>query len=218
MKTKERIDAILQRIKNFKIHETSKAWKLSAIGLASGIIVVAIVFALPIKTIAYEATETYYETDMKQEPYTVTEPYIVDEMYEESGILFDGYRYVWPSGAVVEFQINRPNARLTGSFENSIPGRFAILRATTRQTLYEKSGTRGNFDIPLSEGKYEAKFTEDIMWGEECYINLEIKWTETRKITKYREVTNYREIPVEIEKQRTVIKYKKISIWKDIFD
>ncbi|GAG28032.1 unnamed protein product, partial [marine sediment metagenome] len=41
--------------------------------------------------------------------------------------------------------------------------------------------------------------------------------TGTSERTETREVTKYRQVPVEVEKQRTVTEYKKVSMWELIF-
>jgi hypothetical protein len=56
------------------------------------------------------------------------------------------------------------------------------------------------------------------MWGEDCYIYLEMKWTEAQEVTKYKEITKYREVPVQVEKQGTIVKQYRVSIWEQIFD
>lgn len=38
--------------------------------------------------------------------------------------------------------------------------------------------------------------------------------TATSERTETREVTKYRQVPVEVEKQRTVTEYKKVSMWE----
>lgn len=52
-------------------------WKFISIGIGSAIAVMCIVFALPLWTMPVETVETYTETEMKQEAYTVTEEYEV---------------------------------------------------------------------------------------------------------------------------------------------
>lgn len=191
-------------------------WQIFVAGIIAGFILVAIIFALPLKTISTEITETYYATEIKQEPYTVSEPYSTSEVYEQTKVFADGFYKVVPSGIVVPFYVDKPNARLIGKFENSIPGSFLIITVPNR-IIWETFGNRGNIDLPLLPGQYRARFQENIMWGEDCYIYLATKWTEPQEATEYREITKYREVPVQAEKQRTTIKQDRISIWKQIF-
>ena len=55
-------------------------WRAILWGLIP-IVVIAIVFAIPVKTVAVEATETYWDTEMKSEPYDATEEYTGTESY-----------------------------------------------------------------------------------------------------------------------------------------
>jgi hypothetical protein len=191
-------------------------WQPFVAGIIVGFILVAIIFALPLKTNSTETKETYYATEIKQEPYTVSEPYTTSKVYEQTKVFADGFYKVVPSGIVVPFYIDKPDARLTGKFENPIPGSFLVITAPNR-IIWETFGSQGNIDLPLLPGQYRARFQENIMWGEDCYIYLAMKWTETQEVTEYREITKYREVPVQVEKQKTTLKQDRISIWKQIF-
>ncbi|MBM3167018.1 MAG: hypothetical protein FJZ94_06200 [Chloroflexi bacterium] len=39
------------------------------------LVVIALIFALPLKTVDIQKTETYWDVEMKSEPYTTTEAY-----------------------------------------------------------------------------------------------------------------------------------------------
>ncbi|MGA7678054.1 MAG: hypothetical protein WCA51_06745 [Dehalococcoidia bacterium] len=190
-------------------------WKPFVAGIITAFVLLIIVFALPLKVISTETTETYYVTEMKQEAYTVSEPYVTEEAYEKNKVFADEFYKVIPSGIIIPFNIDKPNAQLVGKFENPIPGSFLII-TTPNRILWETFGSRGNIDLPISSGEYLARFQENIMWGEDCYIYLAVKWTETRQVTKYNEIAKYREVPVQVEKQRTIVKKDGISIWKQI--
>jgi hypothetical protein len=191
--------------------------KLSVGIIIATLILIAIVFALPLRTITTETIETYYVTEIEQEAYSVSEPYITEEVYEKTKVFADGFYQVVPSGIIIPFNIDKPNAQLVGQFENPIPGSFAIITSANR-ILWETLGSRGDIDLPLSQGKYLARFRENVMWGEDCYIYLEMKWTEAQEVTKYKEITKYREVPVQVEKQGTIVKQYRVSIWEQIFD
>ena len=192
-------------------------WQPFVAGIVAGFILVAIIFTLPLKTISTEAIETYYTTEIKQEPYTVSEPYVAREVYEQTKVFADGFYKVIPSGIIIPFYIDRPDAQLVGKFENPIPGSFVIITVPNR-VIWETFGNRGNIDLPLLPDQYRARFQENIIWGEDCYIYLAMKWTEMQEVTKYKEITKYREVPVQMEKQKTTIKQDRISIWKQILD
>jgi len=191
-------------------------WQPFVAGIIAGFILVAIIFALPLKTISTETTETYLTTEIKQEPYTVTEPHVTREPYEQTQVFADGYYKVVPNGIIIPFHIDKPDAQLIAKFENPIPGSFVIITFPNR-IMWETFGSRGNIDLPLSPGQYRARFQENIMWGEDCYIYLAMKWTEMREIIEDKEITKYREVPVQVERQRTTVKQDRISIWKQIF-
>ena len=192
--------------------------RLIIIRLGLAIVLLCIILAIPLKTVPYQTIETYYETEMKREPYTVNEPYITEELHEKSEILFDDFRLTVPKGVDISFYIDKPDAQLAGSFECTLPGAFYIYSASGH-ILYEKIGvSQETFQISLPEGTYKARFSENVEWGREVHIYLTMKWTELEEVTKYKEATEYREVPVQVEKQRTVTKYKKVSMWEFIFD
>lgn len=191
-------------------------WKPLVGGIVTALVLIAIIFALPLKVISTETTETYYVTEMKQEAYSVSEPYVTEEVYEKTEVFADGFYTVVPSGVVIPLNINKPDAHLIGKFENPIPGSFVIITASNR-IMWEKLGNQGSIDLPLAQGQYRARFQESAMWGEDCYIYLAMKWTEVQQVTKYKEITQYREVPVQVEKQHTVVKQNRISIWEQIF-
>ena len=190
----------------------TNAWKVAAICLAS-IIVVSVIFAIPLKTVPYQTTETYYDTEMKRESFVVDEPHVTEELHEKSETICDGFCTVVPGGVDIHFYVDKPDVRLAAKFECPIPGGFYIYSSSGR-IIYEELGAQGAFEIPLPEGRYKARFRESVMWGEQVYIRLVIKWTETEEVTVYKEVTKYREVPVQVEKQRTVTRHEKVSMWE----
>jgi hypothetical protein len=196
--------------------DMSDKWKPFVAGIITAFVLIAIVFALPLKVISTETIETYYVTEMKQEAYTVSEPYLTEEVNEKIEVFADGFYKVVPSGITIPFNIDKTDAQLVGRFENPISGSFIII-ATPRRIIFETLGSRGDINLLISPGQYLARFQESVMWGEDCYIYLAVKWTETQQVTKYNEITEYREVPVQVEKQRTIVKKDRISIWKQIF-
>ena len=196
--------------------DKSDNWQPFVGGIITAFALIAIVFALPLKVISTETIETYYVTEMKQEAYSISEPYVTEEILEKTEVFADGFYKVIPSGIIISFNIDRPDVQLVGKFENPIPGSFAIITSANR-ILWETLGSQSAIDLPLSQGQYRARFRENVMWGEDCYIYLAMKWTEVQEVTKYKEITKYREVPVQIEKQRTIAKQDRISIWKQIF-
>ena len=196
--------------------DTSDKWKLFVAGIIAAFVLIAIVFALPLKIISTEITETYYATETKQEAYTVSEPHLTEEVQEKIEVFADGFYKVIPSGITIPFNIDKPDAELVAKFENPISGSFIII-TTPRRIIFETYGSRGDINLLIPPGQYLARFQESVMWGEDCYIYLAVKWTETQQVTKYNEITKYRDVPVQVEKQRTIVKKDGISIWEQIF-
>ena len=59
-------------------------WKLAAMALGSAIVLTCVMFAIPLKTVPHQTTETCYETEMETESYVVKEPHVTQEMLEKS--------------------------------------------------------------------------------------------------------------------------------------
>lgn len=190
-------------------------WKPLSIGFAICLVVVVIIFSLPLKTVTVETTRNYYETEVRQEPYTEQEAYL-DYGTNNNKILVNGFYQVVPNGVIIPFTIDKPNARIMGQYDNSIPGRFAVLGIGDR-IVWETMGSRNMIDLLLPQGEYKALFKEDVMWGEDCYIFLIMQWGDSEPTIKYKEVTKYRQVPVQVEKQETVKELKRITLWQYIF-
>lgn len=188
-----------------------------AAGSILTIIIIAIVFALPLKTIRSEHTESYYETATMEESYTVTEPYVAEERQQHTAVLVDGYYISSPAGISVPFSVDRTDTALMVAFDNPFTGTFAIVKQPNL-VIWQTRGSGGETELALAPGDYLARFRETMMWGQDCYIYVAQQWSETEQVTQYREVTRYREVPVRTEKERTVIEEEKISLWKHIFD
>ena len=192
------------------------SWIKFIAGSLASLIIVAIVFTLPVKAVTVETTEPYYVTEISHEPYSTTEYYPSEQSTQNNRIIVDGYYTVVPSGIIIPFRIDRPDAWLMGTFENTIPGSFVIYNSANR-IIWEKLGNRGTINLVLPQGEYRAKFQENIMWGEDLYIYLSIGWNEIQGTTTVKEITQYREVPRVVEKERKVLKEDKVSIWRLIF-
>jgi hypothetical protein len=188
------------------------------IAVAVGIVIIAVcvVFSLPLKTVEYESVETYYETEITREPETVSEPYTVEQQVERSEVVLDGYHIMVPHGISAEFEVDKDDVELYVSFDSASPGICNIFDVSS-SILYEMIGSKGSFSYPLEKGAYKVRFREDLMWGEEIYMRVELRWTETVEVTQYREVTVYHEVPVQVEKKRTVWDTEEISLWQWFF-
>jgi hypothetical protein len=192
------------------------SWIKFIAGSLASLVVMAIIFTFPVKAVTVETTEPYYVTEISQEPYSTIEYYPSEQSIQKDRVIADGYYTVVPFGIIVPFQIDRPDARLMGSFENTIPGSFVIYNSANR-IIWEKLGSRGVIDLALPPGEYRAKFQENIMWGEDLYIFLSIRWNEVQGLTTGKEITQYREVVRVVEKERKVLKEDRLSIWRLIF-
>ena len=188
------------------------------IAVFAGIVIIAVcvVFSLPLKTVEYESVETYYETEITREPEVVSEPYTVEQQVERSEVLLDGNYIMVPHGVSADFEVDHDDAVVYVSFDSSSPGICNIFDVSS-SIIYEMIGSKGSFSYPLEKGAYKVRFREDLMWGEEIYMRVEVRWTETVEVTQYREVTVYHEVPVQVEKQRTVWDTEEISLWQWFF-
>jgi hypothetical protein len=187
-----------------------------AVASVIGLMVLAIIFTVPIFTVPVETEVLYKVAEVSYQPYTTTEYYSQQSPTEKSMTISDGYYTVVPSGIIIPFSIDKSGARLTGTFNNTIPGSFRIYNSANR-IIWEELGNAGYVDITLQPGQYKAKFQENIMWGEDVYIYLAINWTEAESYTASQEITKYQEVPVVVEKQRKVIQEARISIWQLLF-
>jgi hypothetical protein len=139
---------------------------------------------------------------------------VVTEINVQKNItIADSYYTVVPYGVIVLFQINRPDSRLTGTFENSIPGSFLIYDSANH-IVWEKLGSRGTIDLNLPPGSYRAKFQENLMWGEDVYIYLALGWNEIEYRTIAQEISKYREVPKIVKTERIAWKEDKHSLWE----
>jgi hypothetical protein len=180
------------------------------------VIAVCVVFSLPLKTLDYETVETYYETEMKQEPVVVSEPYTVEQEVERSEVFLDGKHIMVPHGISTSFEVDKDNAEVYVSYSSNAPGICNVFSVSSH-IIYEVNGSEGNFSLPLEKGSYTVRFREDLAWGEEMYMRVELRWPETIAITQYREATRYHEVPVQVEKQKTVWHSRKMSMWQWFF-
>lgn len=185
-------------------------WKLITIGVAP-IALLAIVFALPIKTVPVQVTETYWDTEMKSQPYTVTESYTEEEPYKvtetRTSTIYDGY--IYPSSWSYTFTVDKP-----GTVTISIQG-YTYPYPVYYYVRCPDSDTDGAdchiwprfYDWYWGAG--QARAVIKMTYPEEV--------TKLRTVTKYREVTKYHEVPTPVLKERTVTKEVKMSIWAYLF-
>jgi hypothetical protein len=209
----------MNNIKTITINYLSKIknnWNVYLAGVLTPLVIIVILFAIPMKTVTVENTVTYHDIETINEPYTELEPYVSYTDSSNTRVLINGFFKVVPNGVSVPFTIDKLNSRIIGHFENTIPGRFAILGIGDR-VVWETTGSRDIVDLKLEPGNYKALFKEDVIWGEDCYIFLTAQWGESKSVVEYREVTKYHKVPVEVDKQQTSEKQITIPLWNYIF-
>ena len=190
--------------------------RIIIITVIAAIILICIIFSIPFNTVELDTIETYQDTEIKKEPYVATESYVALETHEIENTIYDCTSKSVYSGLSVPFSVTQADSRLVGSFELPSPGDFYVYSSADNE-VYEKLGTKGDIDISLPKGEYRALLRERTYAGKPLYLNLKVKWAEKAEVTKNREVTKYREVTVEVEKQRTVTEYGKVSFWEIIF-
>lgn len=179
-------------------------WKFIVVGL-SPIAILAIIFALPLKTVPVQATETYWDTEMRPEPYIVSESYTEVEPYTttetRTETVYDSYFY--SGGWSHTFKVPKPDSTVTINIQSYYyPVVYTITcpddESRCRMWPYFRywDGGGGRVTIKLSYPEQVTKY---------------------RTVTKYRDVTKYREVPTPVLKERAVTRYVKMSIWGYLF-
>ena len=189
--------------------------------------------------------ETYTETEYKEEAYTEVKSYTVEATEEaterRTESLYDATliqlgRRVIPDrwGTEVDFAIDledKLNPVVLGSWEvedfsNSV---YVTITDPTLSLVYTYRGLEAAVQaddfkfVPKRSGMYLVRFSSDyVRIDKYARLTVVLEWDETvtgtSQRTETREVTKYRQVPVEVEKQRTVMRYKKVSTWELIFD
>ncbi len=196
---------VTERIRAF----FSNHWKLITIGVAP-IALLAIIFALPIKTATVQVTEQYWDTEMKSQPYTVTESYTEEEPYKvtETRTITIYDAYVYPANWSHTFTVDKP-----GTITVNIQG------YTYPYPIYYY------IRCPESDGtdcRVWPYFYHDWYWGSgQAHVVIKMNYpeeiTKFRAVTKYREVTKYQQVPTPVLKERTATKEVKMSVWAYLF-
>ncbi len=162
------------------------------------LIILAIIFALPIKTVPVQTTESYWDIEMRSEPYTETEaytetePYTTTETYQRS-VYSPYYSYNYPyygSG------IMSPTD--TVKCQGYPPYCFVCSGGDISSCRIWSPYNYGAIASPR-------------------YITDTREVVKYRTVTKYRDITKYREVPTKVLKERTVIQQVKMSIWEYLF-
>ena len=178
-------------------------WKPIVVGLIP-LLLLIIIFALPLKTVPIQVTQTYWDTEMKNEPYTVQEAYTATEPYTaletRTDTVYD--TYVSSSNWSYTFDVTRANSTVSVNFQgySSYP-QYYFWSSDNRTVLnpfrYFWDGYNNNRAV------IKVSYPEEV--------------TKYRTVTKYRDVVKYREVPTQVQKERRITQYVKMSLWSYLF-
>lgn len=191
----------LEVVNNIK-ERIKSSWKPILWGLIPFIIIV-IIFALPIKTVPVQVTEAYWETEMRNEPYTVPESYTETEAYTafetRTETVYDAY--VNSGNWSYSFNVNKPNSTVSVDF-------YGYGYSPSPYVIWV-SGNHTRF-LPM-------RYYWDSASKAVIKVSYPDEVTRYRTVTKYRDVVKYRQVPTQVLKERKVTKYVKMSIWAYLF-
>jgi len=182
-------------------------WKYIVCCLAP-LALIAIIFALPLKTIAVQVEESYWDKELRQYAYTATESY---EMLEPSVTEVTRSETVYDSivptaDGSYSFKVKAPDTTVDLKWQNYYSSYPWILR------WYQCDDSDPNqhyYFIPYDWYGGNARLTVKITYPESI--------TTYNKVVESRDVTRYIDVPTPVLKTRTVTEYEKISIWSYLF-
>lgn len=173
----------------------------------SPLVIIAIIFSLPLKTVAVQVEESYFETEIKKQPYTVTESYLDKEavVTEEtrSETIYDST--VSGYDGSYSFKVKKPETTVNISWKGYYPYRPYIIYWCKTEDC--------------KPGLYWYPFPDYYWDGARMVIKITYPESITtyKEVTKSRDVTRYVDVPTPILKTRTVTKYQKVSVWNYLF-
>ena len=163
------------------------------------VLILAIIFALPVKTVPVQTTESYWDIEMRSEPYTETEaytetePYTTTETYQRSVYSSNypyPYNYPYYGGGISPTD----NVKCQGYPPYCFVCSGDDLASCRIWSPYNYAS--------MASPRYVTDTREVVKY---------------RTVTKYREVTKYRQVPTKVLKERTVTKQVRMSIWEYLF-
>ena len=216
----------------------TKKWKLLVIGIGSAVIILLICSFVPIMRVSYaveetySVTETYYvkETYTELESYTVMEPYTEIEIQCEEEpcqqyipidylvISEEGYNYPGGLGCSIELYIQ--NTDLIGG-DFTVEFHLTLLwepPTTVTKSKYIEAGSTERIVASYDGAPLETPHSYTYSISAPTKLNptyREVEVTKYREVIEYGEVTKERYVPEEVEalKTRTVINYKRVSLF-----
>jgi len=182
--------------------EVAKMHKWSFVFGLIPIIILAIIFALPLKTVPVQETETYWDIEMQSEPYTdtesytETEPYTTTETYTKTvySPYYRPYPCSWP-GTVT-------------------PDDYPYYPYNQYYPYYPYNFSCSGDDIWSCRMSWPGNCAS---WTTPRLVTDTREVVKYRTVTKYRDVVKYRQVPVKVMKERTVTRQVRMSIWEYLF-
>lgn len=187
-------------------------WKAIVWGLVP-IVILVIVFALPLKVVPIQVTETYTDTEMQSQPYTTQETYQEQEPYTVSETKTDTVydTYVNSGTWSYSFAVDKPGSTVSISTQGS--------PSVTYYQPYYFVGP-DDTDGPSMYPYYPYFWWYDSYGGRNRVV-IKVSYpsdvTKYRTVTKTRDVVKYHDVSVQVQKERTVTKYVRMSIWQYLF-
>jgi hypothetical protein len=189
------------------INGIKEHWKL-IVWCLGPVVILAIIFALPLKTVPVQVTETYWDTEMKSEPYTVSEAYTDVETATttqmQTRTVYDSY--VDGSGWSYTVNVDKPNSKVTIQYYGfpyyGYPECDVVCNPSDPSSCQMHCW-------PFAYGGSGGRALVKITYPEEVPTQ--------QTVTKYRDVTKYREVPTQVLKERSVSKNVRMSTWGYIF-
>jgi hypothetical protein len=171
------------------------------------LIILAAIFALPIKTVPVQTTESYWDIEMRSEPYTETEaytesePYTTTETYQRSVYAPNYYPYNYPYN---NYPYNYPYYGYGG--------------------ISPTDNVKCQGYPPYCVACSGDELASCRIWSPATYyVASPRSITDTREVvkyrtvTKYRDVTKYHQVPTKVLKERTVAQQVRMSVWEYLF-
>ena len=188
-----------------KVGEKLNAGKWFIVSALVPVVIIAVVFAIPFKTVPVHETETYWATELIEEAYTVTEDYTTTELYEEtetkSETVYDSYL---ASGNSYTFEVDRPDSTVT-----------------VKMSGYPYGGYYASYVVIDETNPYYYPYWPNYYWDSRAKVTITLSYpdqvTRERLVTKQREVVKYRDVPTQVLKEHVTTKYVKMSIWQYLF-
>jgi len=188
-------------IQNFKNN-----WKAIIWGLVP-IVLIVLIFALPLKVVPVQVKENYWTTEMKNEPYKAQESYQENEAYLTTEMrtetIFDSYvNYGW-------------------SYNFGVPKPGTTVYVSMQGTPYYSQPYYFIYSDNVTNPYWPYYYSRWDGWDGREKVTIRVNYPEDvtryRPVTKTREVTRYREVPVQMQKEKLVTQYVRMSVWQYLF-